>query len=106
MPESPPPGESGNASGTAQEGLTAEVIEGLLADFRIRLEQAASAPAAAAINQEPSEPIDLHTLLAQFIALRHEVNLQTRATRAQQEQNAETLDQLRAAFAALEQHQT
>jgi molecular chaperone GrpE len=29
--------------------------------------------------------------MSQFVALRHEVNLQTKATRAQQEQNAETL---------------
>jgi molecular chaperone GrpE len=43
----------------------------------------------------------LHTLLGQFIALRHEVNLQTKATRAQQEQNAETLRHLTAALEAL-----
>jgi molecular chaperone GrpE len=42
----------------------------------------------------PTESIDLHTLLGQFIALRHEVNLQTKAVRAQQEQNAQTLSAL------------
>ena len=51
--------------------------------------------------EEESPPIDLHTLLAQFIALRHEVHLQTRATRAQQEQNAETLRQLTETMDAL-----
>jgi molecular chaperone GrpE len=43
----------------------------------------------------------LHTLLGQFLALRHEVNLQTRAVRNQQEQNAETLRQLGAALDSL-----
>ena len=33
----------------------------------------------------PAEPVDLHTLLGQFLAVRHEVNLQTKAVRAQQE---------------------
>jgi molecular chaperone GrpE len=49
--------------------------------------------------------IDLHTLLGQFLAVRQEVNLQTRAVRAQQEQNAETLRQLTAALDALRQSQ-
>jgi molecular chaperone GrpE len=44
-------------------------------------------------------------LLAQFIALRHEVNLQTRATRAQQEQNVVTLEDLRAALDLLRRSQ-
>ena len=37
------------------------------------------------------EPVDLHTLVAQFTALRHEVNLQTKASRAAVEQTAEVL---------------
>ncbi len=45
--------------------------------------------------------LDLHTLLGQFVAVRQEVNLQTRAVRAQQEQSAETLRQLAAALDAL-----
>jgi molecular chaperone GrpE len=48
----------------------------------------------------------LHTLLGQFLAVRQEVNLQTRAVRAQQEQNAETLRQLAAALDALREGQT
>jgi molecular chaperone GrpE len=51
------------------------------------------------------EAVDLHTLLAQFTALRHEVHLQTRASRAQQEQGAEALRQLGEAFGALQQSQ-
>jgi molecular chaperone GrpE len=51
------------------------------------------------------DPIDLHTLLGQFIAVRQEVNLQTRAVRAQQEQNTETLRQLTTALDSLRQSQ-
>ena len=51
------------------------------------------------------EPVDLHTLLGQFIAVRHEVNLQTRAVRAQQEQNAEALRLLAGAVESLQRSQ-
>jgi molecular chaperone GrpE len=53
----------------------------------------------------PGGEVDLHTLLGQFTALRHEVNLQTRAVRGQQEQNAETLKQLVQALQLLQQQQ-
>jgi molecular chaperone GrpE len=72
--------------------VTPEQIEAILADFRDWLRDAAPAEAPPA-----AEPVDLHTLVAQFTALRQEVNLQTRAVRQQQEQNAETLRQLEAA---------
>jgi molecular chaperone GrpE len=45
--------------------------------------------------------VDLHTLVAQFTALRHEVNLQTRAARTSIEQSGETLKQLEAAVEEL-----
>jgi molecular chaperone GrpE len=51
---------------------------------------------------DTEEPVDLQTLLGQFIALRHEVNLQTRAVRTQQEQNTDTLRQLARALDDLE----
>jgi molecular chaperone GrpE len=76
-------------------------VEAVLADFRAWLEQAA-APAPEAPPAAAAEPVDLHTLLAQFVALRHEVNLQTRAVRAQQEQNAETLRRLGEAVRTLD----
>lgn len=41
--------------------------------------------------------VDLFTLVSQFTALRHEVNMQTKAARAAVESNAETLRQLAAA---------
>jgi molecular chaperone GrpE len=73
----------------------------VLADFRAWLRESA-VPAAAPPD---AEAVDLHTLLAQFTALRHEVHLQTRASRAQQEQGAEALRQLGEAFGALQQSQ-
>src|SRR5579885_618532 len=101
MSEAPPPGVApGDADGRA-EALTPERIEGVLADFRAWLLQAAD-PAPAPPD---ADAIDLHTLLAQFTALRHEVHLQTRAARAQQEQGAEALRQLGEALAALQRSQ-
>lgn len=79
-------------------------MEAVLADFRSWLRQAAAAPREAAGEAPASAPaVDLHTLLGQFTALRHEVNLQTRAARAQQEQNGETLRRLSQALEALEE---
>lgn len=83
--------------------MTPAAIEAVLADFRSWLQEVASAPLASCAADV--EPIDLHTLLGQFLALRHEVNLQTRAVRGQQEQNAETLERLGEALAALRQAQ-
>jgi molecular chaperone GrpE len=71
-------------------------IDQLLADFRAWL-VAHPVPHVEA----PGPGFDLAALLAPFVALRHEVNLQTRASRAQLEQNAQTLDQLRQAVDAL-----
>jgi molecular chaperone GrpE len=73
----------------------------VLDDFRSWLAEAlAPAPPDGAGAAEPP-PVDLHTLLGSFLALRHEVNLQTRAVRGQQEQNAQTLQQLTEALEAL-----
>jgi len=77
-------------------------IETVLRDFRSWLEQAAAIPPAPAGGVE--ESLDLHTLLGQSIALRHEVNLQTKAVRAQQEQNKDTLEQLEQTVALLRQN--
>ena len=107
MSECPPAGIAENVAVNRAEALTPEVIEAILADFRSWLHQAAEQ---AGSLQPPSadgatEPIDVHTVLGQFTALRHEVNLQTRATRVQQEQNTETLRQFGQAVEALKQAQ-
>lgn len=78
----------------------------MLADFRCWLEELARQPDTSTGTEELPDgqtSVDLHTLVGQFTALRHEVNLQTKAVRAQQEQNAETLKQLSETVAALEQ---
>jgi molecular chaperone GrpE len=101
MSEAPTPGVAERDAVGRAETLTPEAIEAVLADFRAWLREAAAPPPAA----PDAEAIDLHTLLAQFTALRHEVHLQTRAARAQQEQGAEALRQLGEALAALQQCQ-
>ncbi len=78
-------------------------MEAVLADFRSWLYQAAAVAAETTDRAAAPAAVDLHTLLSQFIALRHEVNLQTRAARAQQEQNGEALRRLGQAVEALEQ---
>jgi molecular chaperone GrpE len=104
MPELPSAAVTGNTAGSGQEALTPEAIEAVLADFRTWLQQAAQTGSLPA--PPPTETVDLHTLLAQFTAVRHEVNLQTRAVRAQQEQNAATLDQLGEALQSLQRIQS
>jgi molecular chaperone GrpE len=79
------------------QALTTERIESILADFRGWLHEAAAHGATIDQPDSQEDRIDLHTLLGQFIALRHEVNLQTKAVRAQQEQNAQTLAALQEA---------
>lgn len=74
--------------------LTPEAIEQILADFRGWLMEASARPAAAT---KVAVAFDLETVTRQFTALRQEVNLQTRAVRAQQEQNAQMLEALKQA---------
>jgi molecular chaperone GrpE len=79
-------------------------MSAVLADFRDWLTALADhAPPEVSVGGGAA--VDLHTLLGQFLAVRHEVNLQTRAVRAQQEQNVEALRQLSAALDALRQAQ-
>ncbi len=87
--------------------MTPEAIEAVLGEFRGWLLELAArtAPEGGGRSEAAREPVDLQTLLSQFVALRHEVNLQTRATRSQQEQNAETLRRLSEALDALHQIQ-
>src|SRR5437762_10544028 len=103
MSESAPPPVPANAVGDASQALTPEAIEAILGDFRSWLQQIAAAAPRVRPAAEEGEPIDLHTLLSQFVALRHEVNLQTKAVRAQQELNAETLRQLSQAVEVVRQ---
>jgi molecular chaperone GrpE len=84
----------------------ANEIDRVLADFRAWLVGARGAEPGPLPPPGPAAPtIDLHTLLGHFIGLRQEVNLQTRATRTQQEQNEKTLARLEQALDALAQAQ-
>jgi molecular chaperone GrpE len=67
--------------------LTADRIDRTLADFRTYLEALLEPPPA---PDAPPEPFDLSALVAQFTALRHDVNLQTKAVRAVAEQGPVT----------------
>jgi molecular chaperone GrpE len=74
----------------------------VLQDFRAWLHEAIQRPQNMAAGADQPE-FHWQTLVAEFTALRHEVNLQTRAARAQTEQNAEALKHLDEALAALQE---
>lgn len=71
--------------------MTIDEIDRILADFRTWLEALPDADT----PRPPAPPaVDLGMLAAQFTALRHDVNLQTKATRAVLDQSGEALRQL------------
>ncbi len=89
MPESPPPGEPDRPA-PGRGPLTPAAIESVLADFRAWLTALTEPPPAPPPADE--EPVDLATVVAAFTALRHEVNLQTKATRGLIEQVSQRLE--------------
>lgn len=90
-PPDPGPTAEGGAAGRQAGYLTADRIARILADFRGYLESLAEPPPAP--DREPP-PFDLAALTAQFTALRHDVNLQTKAARGVGEQVSAALDRL------------
>ncbi len=121
--ESPPPPEKGDADlfripldefliareetegNEAPDDYDSE-IEDVLADFRHWLEtQPASPNRSYEASREEPQTIDLNTVLEHFIALRQEVNLQTRSVRSQQEQSGAVLRQLEQALELLSRSQ-
>lgn len=90
-PPDPGPTAEGGAAGRPAGYLTPARIDRILADFRGYLEALAEPPAAP--DREPP-PFDLAALTAQFTALRHDVNLQTKAARGVGEQLSAALDRL------------
>lgn len=97
MSDPAPPVRPPGAPPDAAAPLTPDEIDRILADFRTWLTEAATAPPPAA----GPPAVDLHTLVSQFTALRHEVNLQTRAARTSLEQTAEAIKQLETAVEEL-----
>ncbi|MSR54242.1 MAG: nucleotide exchange factor GrpE [Gemmataceae bacterium] len=79
--------------------MSTEEIERILSDFRAWLGDLTAIPAPVA----DSPKVDLYTLIAQFTALRQEVNLQTKASRTSLKQNAEALTELRSALEQLQE---
>lgn len=73
--------------------LTAARIDHILGDFRGWLEGLANLPPAV----PPAEPFNVQQLVAQFTALRHEVNMQTKAARSAVEQTNAALQLLQPA---------
>jgi molecular chaperone GrpE len=77
--------------------LNAGTIERVLTDFRAWLAEVAAVPPPA----DAPPAVDLHTLVSQFTALRHEINLQTKAARTSIEQSGEAITELRGALEEL-----
>jgi molecular chaperone GrpE len=97
MSDPAPPVRPDGPAPDAAAPLTPAAIERVLADFRTWLTDLA-----APVEPVPEPPaVDLHTLVAQFTALRHEVNLQTKAARTSIEQTGEALKTLEGAVAEL-----
>jgi molecular chaperone GrpE len=93
--------------------VNADAVESILADFRAWLLEARETPTSSLPSplggrgqgdgETPS--LDVATVLQHFIALRQEVNLQTKATRAQQEQSAQAIGLMQEAMVALEKQE-
>ncbi len=94
MHDAPPAAEPGPTDGGGHPRrvgfLTADRIDAILTDFRSYLEGLLTPPPA----PDTTPPaFDVSTVVAQFTALRHDVNLQTKATRAATEQATELAKQ-------------
>ena len=85
--------------------MTSEAIDALLADFRAWLQSPLSVGERADGADADGPKFDVATVLQQFIALRQEVNLQTRASRGQLEQNAQTIVMLQESLGTLQRQQ-
>ena len=81
--------------------MSADPVEAILADFRAWLQEAKDAPV---VDEAPG--LDVATVVQHFTALRQEVNLQTKSSRSQLEQNAQTIVLLQEALEALHRQET
>jgi molecular chaperone GrpE len=92
-----------NAGELGAEALSADAIETLLSDFRAWLQEARETPVPLPAGEK--DDFDVAAVLRQFIALRQEVNLQTKASRAQLEQNSQAVAMLQETLGTLERQQ-
>src|SRR5262249_32725569 len=104
MPDDPSPIVAARTGEFGSEALSGETIESILAEFRAWLQEAHNEPATTADSIAPS--FDVATVLQHFIALRQEINLQTKASRGQLEQNAQTIDMLQEALGTLQRQES
>jgi molecular chaperone GrpE len=79
------------------EAVNADAVETILADFRAWLAEAKETPPAAVASA-----LDVATVVQHFTALRQEINLHTKSSRGQLEQNAQTIVMLQQALEALQ----
>jgi molecular chaperone GrpE len=91
MSDATPPTGSENLDSSQSPPVTEAQIEKTLSDFRNWLSEL---PGLSVLPSAPEKRVDLFALVEQFIALKQEVNLQTRAARSSLEQNADALKQL------------
>jgi molecular chaperone GrpE len=82
--------------------VSTDSFESVLNDFRAWLYHGSAGGDLPAVDEEA---IDLNTLLREVVALKQEVNLQTRASRIHLDQNAETVKKLAEALAMVERQQ-
>jgi molecular chaperone GrpE len=80
-------------------------LESALDDFRLWFMEAAGQPGGPPSAEMPPT-IDLATLLGHFVALRQEINLQTRAVRTQQEQTSEVVGKFQQTLELAQRSQT
>jgi molecular chaperone GrpE len=99
MPDPTPPGDTGGVADRPPGPLTPQNIDAVLADFRRWLEALTTDASRTVAYASGSDGVDLATLVGAFTALRHEVNLQTKSTRAQSEQFSEALAALKSPVA-------
>jgi molecular chaperone GrpE len=104
MSDAAPPAVPDGAAG--QPGpLSPEAVAEALRDLAAWLNAGAAPDEPGVTSTLLGAGVDLHALLSAFTALRHEVNLQTRAARDQRDQAAAALDELRRALETLRQTQ-
>jgi hypothetical protein len=100
MSDIPPSIDTASLAERDAEIVTPDAIESILSDFRHWLVEAKDAPPV-----EPAPHLDVATVVQHFITLRQEVNLQTKSTRAQTEQSAQTVVLLQEALGELQRQQ-
>jgi molecular chaperone GrpE len=104
-PQSAPANDVGRLEEALKTNHSPSRVDEVLSDFRNWLSAALATPTEDGPAPQGPPP-DLQTLLGQLLALRQEVNLQTRAVRNQQEQSAEALRQLAGAVEVLRERPT